>query len=69
MIELSERTVARLTILAEERGVTPEVIVAELIAARLPDVGFDHQPDDAFRRRIAESIIEHREILDALAAT
>ncbi len=69
MIELSERTVARLTVLANERGVTPDVIVDELVAARLPDVRFDHQPDEAFRKRITESIIEHREILDALAAT
>lgn len=70
MIELSERTVARLTVLAEQRGVTPAVIAEELVTAALPDPGFDHGPPTAEFDALVDSVIaDHRELLDRLAAT
>jgi hypothetical protein len=69
VIELSDRTAARVTAIAAARGVTTAEVVEELVTAGLPDTGFDHPVDEAFKQRIAASIVEHREILDALSAT
>jgi hypothetical protein len=69
VIELSDRTAARVTAAAAARGVTTSEVVEELVTAALPDTGFDHPVDEPFKQRIAAAIVEHREILDALAAT
>jgi hypothetical protein len=70
MIELSERTVARLTVLAQKRGVTPDAIAEEFVTAGLGEPGFDHGPPDAEFDALVDSVIaDHRAILDRLAAT
>jgi hypothetical protein len=69
IIELSERTVARLTVLAQKRGVTPDVIAEEFVTAGLGDPGFDHSPNDEFDALVDSVIADHREILNRLAAT
>ncbi len=55
VIELSERTVARLTVLAEQRGVTPAVIAEELVTAGLPDAGLITGPRRRVRRSCRQS--------------